>query len=142
MRADIAQRPRRAFDATIWSATALAAADRGRRTWGYRDMVVAHAVGRAIVRLREDRGWSQYDLAARLGVSQVQVVHYEQGAHAVSVAMLLDLEETFQLRSGHLLDVVAAAAMTAEADFYAGGPLGRAAADLGASLAKCWAPAP
>jgi transcriptional regulator with XRE-family HTH domain len=45
-----------------------------------RDLVAA--MGRRIARLRQARGWSRPELAARLGVSRGRLGHWERGWHA------------------------------------------------------------
>lgn len=57
--------------------------------------------GEAVRRLREARGWSQHDLAERLGLVDSAVANWEQGGGARK-ATVVALEKLFGLEDGHL----------------------------------------
>jgi transcriptional regulator with XRE-family HTH domain len=57
--------------------------------------------GEAVRRLREARGWSQHDLAERLGLVDSAVANWEQGGGARS-SNVAALENLFGLEPGHL----------------------------------------
>ena len=71
-----------------------------KREEGLRDM------GRRIVRLREEKSWSQVELAGRLGVARSRLGKWERGQNAPSFAELpgladalgVDLEELIRGR--------------------------------------------
>jgi Zn-dependent peptidase ImmA (M78 family)/DNA-binding XRE family transcriptional regulator len=60
-------------------------------------------VGQRIRAMREDRGWSQADLAARLGRTQTAVSYWESGNRAIGVDDLVELAEVFGVTTGQLL---------------------------------------
>ena len=60
------------------------------------------AFGRAIVHQREVKGWSQYDLATRFGVSQATVGAWERAENMPSPDDIFALEKTFGLKPGEL----------------------------------------
>lgn len=57
--------------------------------------------GEAVRRLREARGWSQHDLAERLGLVDSAVANWEQG-HGARSTTVVELETLFGLEPGHL----------------------------------------
>lgn len=61
-------------------------------------------IGERIRYLRQQREWTQTDLAERIGVLQKQVSAYERGIHIPSTEILLKLGEVF----GVTLDSLAA----------------------------------
>lgn len=58
--------------------------------------------GATVRQLREARGWSQSDLASRLGVTGGAVHQWEIGAVGAREANVVQLEELFGLASGTL----------------------------------------
>jgi len=80
--------------------TMSAMSEAGKREEGLRDM------GCRIVRLREEKGWSQVELAGRLGVARSRLGKWERGQNAPSFAELpgladalgVDLEELIRGR--------------------------------------------
>lgn len=61
------------------------------------------ALGQRIAHLRKDRGLTQVQLAAQLGIAQQTLSHYEGGNLRVSLALLPRLGEIFELSLDELL---------------------------------------
>ena len=55
--------------------------------------------------LREARGWSQAELARRLGITRNGVNSWEQGLSMPSPAFLVELAKTFSVSTDYLLGV-------------------------------------
>jgi len=55
-------------------------------------------IGREIARLRKTRGWSQSDLANRLGTSQPSIARIEQGRTLPSLRTLLRIADALGVR--------------------------------------------
>ena len=53
---------------------------------------------KTIRELREDRGWTQLDLANRLGITPVSVYNWERGKYIPSTTKLRQLAEVFGVR--------------------------------------------
>ena len=60
-------------------------------------------LGLRIALLRVEKGWSQAELAKRLGVSASSVGMYEQGRREPSLALLLCLAQVFGVTTDYLL---------------------------------------
>jgi transcriptional regulator with XRE-family HTH domain len=60
------------------------------------------ALGERLRRLRSDRGWSQAQLANKLGVHQKQVSGYERGVHVPQTELLIRIAETFSVSLDYL----------------------------------------
>lgn len=58
-----------------------------------------------IKELRQSRGWTQADLARRLGVTRNGVNSWEQGLSMPSPASLVDLARMFSVSTDYLLGV-------------------------------------
>ena len=58
---------------------------------------------KTIKRLREARGWTQAELARRLGISRNGVNSWEQGLSVPSPACLVDLAKVFSVSTDYLL---------------------------------------
>lgn len=56
-----------------------------------------------IKHLREARGWTQAELARRLGLTRNGVNSWEQGLSTPSPACLVDLAQTFSVSTDYLL---------------------------------------
>ena len=54
-------------------------------------------VGDAIVRTRDRRGWSQTDLARRLGISRARLGKWETGAHMPPLTGVVALASTLEV---------------------------------------------
>ena len=67
------------------------------------------ALGRRIVRLREAKGWSRTELAARLGVSRERLGNWERGRHAPPLGAQLALSRTLGISLDELVTGEAAA---------------------------------
>ncbi len=63
----------------------------------------AAKVGQRIRAIREDRGWSQSELAARLGRTQTAVSYWEAGRRALGIDDLVDLARTLGVPTSELL---------------------------------------
>lgn len=61
------------------------------------------ALGERIKTLRKEHGWSQADLAARIGADAGQISRYEGGKITPSVEALLRLADTFDVSCDYLL---------------------------------------
>ena len=55
--------------------------------------------------LREARGWSQAELARRLGITRNGVNSWEQGLSMPSPAFLVELAKTFSVSTDYLLGI-------------------------------------
>ena len=60
------------------------------------------SLGERIKRLRQERGWSQAQLAQQLGVHQKQVSGYERSVHLPSVEVLARLAELLNVSMDYL----------------------------------------
>ena len=60
-------------------------------------------IGAAIRARRNDLGWSQADLASRIGVTYQQVQKYESGANRITVSTLLHIASILQVPPGSIL---------------------------------------
>lgn len=59
-------------------------------------------LGERIRRLRQERRWTQVELAEKLGVHQKQISAYERDVHAPSVDVLIKMAEVFDVTLDHL----------------------------------------
>jgi transcriptional regulator with XRE-family HTH domain len=66
-----------------------------------RDLVAA--LGWRISRLREAKGWSQTDLARRLGVSRGRLGNWERGGHAPPIVIQIALSRMLGVSFGELV---------------------------------------
>lgn len=62
------------------------------------------SLGKTIAMTRNRFGWSQKDLARRLGVSFQQVQKYETGGNRLSVSRLQMIAECFEMTVSELMD--------------------------------------
>lgn len=62
-------------------------------------------IAERIKELRQARGWTQADLARRLGVTRNGVNSWEQGLSMLSPASLVDLARLFSVSTDYLLGV-------------------------------------
>ena len=53
---------------------------------------------KTIRELREARGWTQLELAVKLGVTPVTVYNWERGKHVPTATQLRALARTFEVR--------------------------------------------
>jgi transcriptional regulator with XRE-family HTH domain len=60
-------------------------------------------LGEKIRQLRGERGWSQGELAARLGGDPGQISRYETGKISPSIDVVVKLAETFDVSADYLL---------------------------------------
>ena len=70
------------------------------------DDAVDQALGRAVRKLRTERGWSQADLALRVGMDRNYLSLIELGRNSPSVRMLMRLCLALDVRAADLLDDV------------------------------------
>lgn len=94
---------------TIWSYVdqphrSTGKVGRQTRPWSVRERLVTEAIGTEVRRLREAKGWTVYQLAARLCCSQVHVTYLENGRRAVWIAVLWDLADVFDVPPRHFVD--------------------------------------
>ena len=68
--------------------------------------VVDQALGQAVRKLRTERGWSQADLALRVGMDRNDLSLVELGRNSPSVRMLMRLCMALDVRAADLLDDV------------------------------------
>jgi transcriptional regulator with XRE-family HTH domain len=59
-------------------------------------------LGERIKRLRQERGWSQSQLAQKLKVHQKQISGYERGVHLPSTELLIKVAELFNVSLDYL----------------------------------------
>ena len=62
-----------------------------------------NAIGKNIKRLRIEQGWTQEELAFRLGTSQPKISDLEAGQHNPRMDTLRKLAEVFGVDAGSLL---------------------------------------
>ena len=67
---------------------------------------VDQALGQAVRKLRTERGWSQADLALRVGMDRNDISLIELGRNSPSVRMLMRLCLALDVRAADLLDDV------------------------------------
>jgi putative transcriptional regulator len=67
-------------------------------------MSLVGRIGQNVHRLRERRGLTQAELAARVGVHRVTVAALEGGRKAPSLELLEQLARVLRVRPGRLLD--------------------------------------
>ena len=67
---------------------------------------VDQALGQAVRKLRTERGWSQADLALRVGMDRNYLSLIELGRNSPSVRMLMRLCLELDVRAADLLDDV------------------------------------
>ena len=63
-----------------------------QRPQSYPDAII---IGENIRQLRNQKGWTQVELAKQVGVRQTQINNYEHGASAPSIPVLKKLSELF-----------------------------------------------
>lgn len=59
--------------------------------------------GKILRQLRDERNWSQKQLADKLGISDSQVAHYETEDRLPSLQVLIDISRTFGVTTDYLL---------------------------------------
>jgi len=64
-----------------------------------------YEIGARIRKFREDRGYSQIELAQLIGVSNSRVSNWEQGINRPDADILVDLCKTLSVSPSELLDV-------------------------------------
>ena len=62
-----------------------------------RSLTVEEVVVANVIRLRKERGWTQYDLAAKLGRFQPWVNRLERGRSVPTLRTLADLAGAFEV---------------------------------------------
>ena len=70
------------------------------------DDAVDQALGRAVRKLRTERGWSQADLVLRVGMDRNDISLIELGRNSPRVRMLMRLCLALDVRAADLLDDV------------------------------------
>ena len=68
-------------------------------------------IAEKIKSLREERGWTQAELANRMGVTRNGVNSWEQGLSVPSPASIVELAKTFSVSTDYLLGVEALASI-------------------------------
>jgi transcriptional regulator with XRE-family HTH domain len=58
---------------------------------------IIKTIGKRIKRIRQERGWSQAQLATKLNVHQKQISGYERNLHIPSTEVLIKIAKTFNL---------------------------------------------
>ena len=64
-----------------------------------------YEIGARIRKFREDRGYSQKELAELIGVSNSRISNWEQGVNRPDADILVDLCKTLNVSPSELLDV-------------------------------------
>ena len=64
-----------------------------------------YEIGARIRKYREDRGYSQKELAELIGVSNSRISNWEQGVNRPDADILVDLCKTLNVSPSELLDV-------------------------------------
>ena len=64
-----------------------------------------YEIGARIRKFREDRGYSQIELAELIGVSNSRISNWEQGINRPDADILVDLCKTLNVSPSELLDV-------------------------------------
>jgi transcriptional regulator with XRE-family HTH domain len=72
---------------------------------GQGDDDVDRRIGGQVLRLRQERGLSQLELAERIGVSYQQIQKYEKGDTRITVRLLYALADALSVSVSQLLDV-------------------------------------
>lgn len=75
-----------------------------------------HYLGEKLKKLRENRGWTQADLAKRLNKAVSTVSGYESDAHAIPLDVLASVSSLFSVSTDELLglDVLSLSGLTEE----------------------------
>lgn len=66
-------------------------------------MKVKEAVRLRLAELREERGWTQKEVASRLNISQRAYSHYENGSRNISLELLVDIATLYDVGVDFLL---------------------------------------
>ncbi len=72
-----------------------------------RDEDLLKDVGRRLARIRKDRGWTQEQLADKIGIAPVTLSRLETGARAMSLSSLSTIARTLEVGLGDVLDTAA-----------------------------------
>ena len=67
-------------------------------------MSINDIVRQKMAELREERGWTQTEVASRLNISQRAYSHYENGSRNISVEMLTRLADLYDVPVSFILD--------------------------------------
>jgi transcriptional regulator with XRE-family HTH domain len=67
-------------------------------------MHIVKRVGRNIKRERQGRGWTQQELAVRVGTSRFYVAQLEAGSKQCSLEMLDRVAKALRIKAGALLE--------------------------------------
>lgn len=63
---------------------------------------VSFTLGERLKKLRQERDWSQAELAQRLGIHQKQISGYERGVHVPATELLIRMAELFNVSLDYL----------------------------------------
>lgn len=69
-----------------------------------RDEDLLKDVGRRLARIRKDRGWTQEQLADKIGIAPVTLSRLETGARAMSLSSLSTIAHMLEVGLGDVLD--------------------------------------
>lgn len=69
-----------------------------------RDEDLLRDVGRRLARIRKDRGWTQEQLAEKIGIAPVTLSRLETGARAMSLSSLAIIAGMLEVGLGDVLD--------------------------------------
>jgi transcriptional regulator with XRE-family HTH domain len=67
-------------------------------------LTLMERLGRNVKKRRLARGWTQRELAERVGIGQVYVAQIEAASREVSLTMLGKLAKALRVKPGRLLD--------------------------------------
>lgn len=69
-----------------------------------RDEDLLKDVGRRLARIRKDRGWTQEQLAEKIGIAPVTLSRLETGARAMSLSSMSVIASMLEVGLGDVLD--------------------------------------
>jgi len=67
-------------------------------------MCLVKRIGQNVKRRRERRGWTQAELASKIGIHRISVARLEAGGKGPSWALLERLARALRVKPGRLLD--------------------------------------
>lgn len=65
-----------------------------------------HTFGERLKELRTDKGWTQKELASRIGCAQSSVFYWEQNKQEPSLSVIIKLSVLFNVSADYLLGLM------------------------------------